>query len=130
MVATNPGLSYFYSTDYEGDAVALAEDGQTLALGAASYSSTSRVRVCRLSNTASRLIGAPPEPLVPGESYRPLLPTVINDDLDEMHTLSRENALEWVQFDPQTGGLSGRPSSADVGISAGIVLRATQLAAV
>ncbi|MEO0438869.1 MAG: putative Ig domain-containing protein [Pseudomonadota bacterium] len=127
-VAINPGISLVSSSDREGDAVALAEDGQTVALGAASNMSPSRVRVFRLSNTAPNLVGAPPGPLVPGESYGPFQPTEINDDPGETQTFALENAPGWVQFDPQTGELSGSPSSAEVGTTAGIVLSATEAA--
>ncbi|MDZ7781815.1 MAG: Ig domain-containing protein [Halioglobus sp.] len=115
-----------------GTAIALPQDGQFVAIGAPELAFNAddervngSVRVFRLSNIPPRLAGAPPSTAIPGHTYGPFLPVVLDEDPGESFSFQLTNAPAWLQLDPQTGALSGTPGSGDLGTAAGIALSVT-----
>ena len=74
----------------------------------------------RNTNTAPFIDGAPAAEVVYSEAYN-FEPSASDPDGDPL-TFEIENQPPWADFDPATGTLSGRPSSADIGVYENIVV--------
>lgn len=78
------------------------------------------------ANTALVLVGAPPTEATSGSDYI-FQPSVSGSPGTVVYAISGKPA--WLNFDPNSGTLSGRPGDAQVGQSADIVITATAASA-
>jgi hypothetical protein len=74
-------------------------------------------------NTAPRISGTPPTSVTAGQSYS-FTPTA-SDAEGQKLTFSITGKPAWAAFDTATGRLSGAPTSANVGVTSGIVISVT-----
>ncbi len=121
-----PGIDLGGESKREGNAIALSQNGQIVALGAsAADSNKGRVRVFRLSNSPPVLAGTPPSSITVPDSYGPFVPILLDEDPGDTFTFALENGPGWLEFDPATGMLGGSPGPGDVGDNPGIRLSVT-----
>ena len=73
-----------------------------------------------VTNSAPLIAGVPPNSVEVGQQYA-FRPTASDADGDAL-TFSIANKPSWADFDPQTGRLSGTPTTAHVGDFAGVAI--------
>jgi hypothetical protein len=78
------------------------------------------ISVTTSSNAAPLISGTPPYSVTENSSYG-FVPTASDADGDQL-TFSVTNLPSWASFNASSGGLSGTPSSTDVGVYSGIVI--------
>jgi hypothetical protein len=81
------------------------------------------ITVSAAANAAPKISGTPPASVLTGTSYA-FKPTASDADGDTL-TFSIANKPAWATFSTATGQLSGTPTAADVGTTAGIVIAVT-----
>mgnify|MGYP000491466269 CR=1 FL=1 len=79
------------------------------------------------TNNLPSISGTPPATVDEDVPYS-FTPSVSDLDADDTHTFSITNKPSWAAFSATTGALTGTPSNDDVGVTAGIVITATDSA--
>jgi hypothetical protein len=79
------------------------------------------ITVTAAPNRAPTISGSPPTTLNVGAAYS-FTPTATDPDTGDTLTFSIQNVPSWATFSTSTGKLSGTPATADVGMTANIVI--------
>jgi VCBS repeat-containing protein len=94
----------------------------TVTDGASATDSLASFNVSVSNTNDAPVISGTPSTTVTEDSSYSFTPTISDDDVGDTASFSVSNLPSWASFDTSTGGLTGTPVNADVGVATNIVI--------